>query len=686
MRTRLSVLLVVLSVSALVRAQGAPPQGAPAATPTFRAGASYVRVDLYATRDNQPVDDLTPGEIEVLEDGVPQTIEAFEHVQVRTGVPQEARIEPATVEQSRQMASDARARVFVVFLDTYHTSIEGSSTMRVPLVRFLDRVLGPDDLVAVMTPEMSATDITFGRKTTVVSNIMQAQWDWARRNRVADNDPKENLYESCYGGVVGQGPAAEMKARRREKLTLDAIDDLVVHLGGVREERKAVLMVSEGWVLFREKAIEADAARAAPPNLLPGRGRPRQAGEDTGRLSGGMMAECEADRQALSAVNHEDRIRRVTEEANRGNVTFYPVFARGLIATDVDASSQRGPGPADTANLRTRQDSLRTLADGTDGVSVINTNNIDGALKRITDDLSQYYLLGYYSTNTRLDGRFRSVSVRVSRPGVRVRARRGYRGRTAADVLNATTRGSTAGDSTVNAAMGAVAGVDARSPFRIRASSWARTMPDGAEQGTFWVVGELDFRTRRELAWTAGARAEVVVVAADGREVETQTVDVPAAEGAFALRVPQSGALPLGDYAVRVRVVPEADAELSLTDLTRVELSAATAAAGQAVMWRRGRSTGPVYLRTADPRFQRSDRLRLELPTAPGSETASARLLDRAGNPLNVPVQVSERQEPAADVRWIVVDASLAPFAPGDYAIEVTYADAKLVTGFRVVP
>ena len=56
--------------------------------------------------------------------------------------------------------------------------------MRLPLVRFLDRVLGPDDLVAVMTPEMAASDITFGRKTTVISNIMQNQWTWGRRGHL----------------------------------------------------------------------------------------------------------------------------------------------------------------------------------------------------------------------------------------------------------------------------------------------------------------------------------------------------------------------------------------------------------------------------------------------------------------------------------------------------------------------
>jgi predicted dienelactone hydrolase len=69
------------------------------------------------------------------------------------GFTQEARREPNTVEQSRQMAAEGRARVFVIFLDTYHTTIEGSSNMRLPLIKFLDRLLGPDDMVALMTPE-----------------------------------------------------------------------------------------------------------------------------------------------------------------------------------------------------------------------------------------------------------------------------------------------------------------------------------------------------------------------------------------------------------------------------------------------------------------------------------------------------------------------------------------------------
>ena len=102
-------------------------------------------------------------------------------------------------------------------------------------------------------------------------------------------------------------------------------------------------------------------------------------------------------------------------------------------------------------------------------------------------------------------------------------------------------------------------------------------------------------------------------------------------------------------------------------------------------MWRRGPTTGPQYQRTADPRFIRSERIRLELATT-ASQPATARLLDRAGTGLSLPVEVTERADPSGTFRWIVIDVGLAPLAAADYAVEVSQGEAKQVTAFRVVP
>ena len=128
---RISVTMVALAIAA--SAPSAQDQGAGQAQPTFRGGINVVRVDLFATRDGRVVDDLKATDVEILEDGVKQTIDAFELVRVRPPVAQELRAEPNSVAESRQMAADPRARIFVIFLDTYHTQILNSARMRQPV-------------------------------------------------------------------------------------------------------------------------------------------------------------------------------------------------------------------------------------------------------------------------------------------------------------------------------------------------------------------------------------------------------------------------------------------------------------------------------------------------------------------------------------------------------------------------
>jgi VWFA-related protein len=655
-RTALVLLVLLAAISLRAQNQSAS-----------QTGTNGVRVDVHASRDGASVDDLQASEVEVLEDGVPQKIDAFEHV--AAGAP-----------------GSSRARVFVVFLDTYNTQVEGSSSMRLPLIKVLDRIIAADDMVAVVTPELPANAITFGRKATVISNIMQSEWTWARRGGADRRDQKEALYDACYPAVAGKAntPALEMKARRREKLTLDALDELVAHLGGVREERKAILTVSDGWVLFRENPNLAAAQKQRDQGGLVDRllRRPtKEKSEETGGSTEVNYVECEADRVALAALDHSQRLRLLTEDANRGNISFYPIDPRG-IAADAGSDTERSSGRRETTNTASRQDSLRFVADNTDGLLIANASTLDAQVTRIVEDLSSYYLLTYSSSNTKLDGRFRAVTVRVKRDGVKVRTRRGYRGRTADELISGTgTSGS--GDKTAASATSATA-ANPRAPFRIRTSTWLRSSSDAAPQGAFWVVGELDYQTRRQLAWTAGAEAEIVVLDAAGQEVMTRTVDLKPDEGPFSIQVPETGAIAAGEYAIRVRLRSQADEKTELTDTARVVLREGPAL-GEAVMWRRGLSTGPRYMRTADPRFMRSDRLKLELATAVPTP-ATARILDRNRNELSVPAQVSERADPSGAFRWVVVDAMLAPFAAGDYLVEVTQGREKRLTEFSVVP
>jgi hypothetical protein len=131
-------------------------------------------------------------------------------------------------------------------------------------------------------------------------------------------------------------------------------------------------------------------------------------------------------------VQHE--LRDLIASATRNNVSIYTVDPRGVTSGMEDAieiGSMPGDGSISPTQLmdemRIEHDSLRTIAEETGGIAVLNQNDYRDAFARILEDNSSYYVLGYYPTNDKRDGRFRTVQVRVpGKPGLRVRTRRGY--------------------------------------------------------------------------------------------------------------------------------------------------------------------------------------------------------------------------------------------------------------------
>ena len=131
--------MAALAVSLAARAPA--PRETAQRQPPIRAQANYVRVDVYPTRDGQPVMDLRAEDFELSESGTPQKISTFEHVVINTGGPQAQRVDPVSVDAARQAAANPRTRVMVIFLDAYQVTITGSWQIREPLVRFIDRYL-----------------------------------------------------------------------------------------------------------------------------------------------------------------------------------------------------------------------------------------------------------------------------------------------------------------------------------------------------------------------------------------------------------------------------------------------------------------------------------------------------------------------------------------------------------------
>ena len=717
---------VLLLAGPQARQQAAAPPAPPAppaqdqpARPTFRLGASYVRVDVYPTRNGEPVPDLERGDLELLEDGVPQRIEQFERISLQNTIDRASRRDPNTVAESREQAGDPRRRVFVVFLDTGMTTIEGSHAARKPIVDMLDRLIGDDDLFAIMTPDMGARDITFARRADSLDAELAKYWTWGQRDALVRRDPEEAALETCFpdpapekyctgpdGKLVKQPPdayrgvAAQLIERRSEQRALAALDDLASELGALREERKAVIVVSQGWRLLEPKPglVRLQECDQAPlpgmPGVSPGG---RMVGDVGATRSGEGMATdatCHAMAMQYAEADNANFFRQMIERANRFNVSFYPFDTRGLaifdrsigarddrIRDDPGERSEKGrpatPGPMgrDMDRLATRVASLQTLAEATDGLAVVNTNDFAGGARRIVNDLSTYYLLGYQSTNTKLDGRWRAITVRVKTPGIQVRARKGYRALTEAEAARlrsgdappaASGRPAAAGQAAELTGAAAVsrlieplAGLDRTLPWRSRAA-WSTAASPGHTR--FWIASELDDATVRQPEWASGGTGTATLVRADGQRL----ADVPLKlePGSRMIEASVDAEVPAAtEIMVRLRLTP-AGGGLPLSDTVRF-----TPSGPGARLFRRGPTTGRQFVAVGDPRFRRTEHARVALPIADASLAIDAALIDRTGTPLRIPV--ASRVETIDGAPWAVGEVALAPLSPGDYVLRV---------------
>ncbi|MGH9313729.1 MAG: VWA domain-containing protein [Vicinamibacterales bacterium] len=678
--------------AALIAAQ----QQRPPDQPVFRVEANLVRVDAFITKDGVPVEDLTAADFELLEDGVTQKIETFERVKVGATGRSAAEADPNSQREGNERAGDPRRRVFVIFLDTYHVRRENSQRAGQALARVLDQLLAPDDLVGVAKPEMDVTDLMLGHKASVIQTGLATSSNWGVGDDYARLDAVESAYMTCYPRAL----AIELIARRRERMTLDSLRDLVRHLQALRDERKAIIVVSEGWILFRDnQGLMSMTGGTVPgvPQIFTGPGgKPTMS--NPGSYAGATQQQCDTDRMTLAYQNNDQYFRDITGEANRTNAAFYPLDAGGL-RSGVDVSS-----PFDSrtqmALMRQRMDTLVSLATATDGLAVFNTNDLARGMQKVVADLSHYYLLGYYSTNTKLDGKYRRIRLRVKRPGLDVRARDGYRAATVEEItaadpkavtppkaglfstsvaepMNASSSGPIPSPE-LSAALGRLSQIRPTAPLRLHAIA-VRT----AGGLRLWIAGELE-STASRTEWSAGADASVIVTAAGGAGGAGRGAVEP---GSRSFLIATNAGDVTGDIHVQARLTPRGGGAPAIGEVVSLKSTAPDVfAATEPLLFRLSGATARPRP-AADFRFNRTERVRLEAPLARAAHAASGRVVDRAGQPLEVPVAVTERE--GAGVRWLVADVNLAPLYNGDYGIELAAerdgTRATMVTAIRVV-
>jgi VWFA-related protein len=627
----------------------------------FRAGTVFVNVDAYPRRDGKIIEGLTKTDFEIKEDGKLQTVEALEFVRVAPYTPEAELRDPNTVEDSYRQARDPRNRVFVIYLDLFHTTAAGSYYAREPLQDFLRRSIGPNDLFGVLTPEVPVTRLTFARLGETLASELSKYWPWGEdRETVTPRNAAEAQLLAC-GPTIEAGEAL-VRAFRNET-TANSIDSLVALLGTLRDERKHVILVTEGWSTPR--GVGAGGLAQRQPTI------PTVGVGPTGQLTMGRDPNgnldrnwCDSERNRLAQVNYAQRFLDLMTAAQRANVAFYPLDVAGLRADMPDLSRPGGSMEAAHAKNTQRVDQLMTLADNTGGKAVVRTNDLLGGLRKVVADLSAYYLLGYQSTNPAADGRWRRIDVKVKQPDVDVSARRGY--------LAATPE------------MAKAEADAARKPARIRThvddalERLGRARTD-ARAYTVAVPSASGLNVVVELAsseiagglWNRGAAVTVIASSKDAGDTPV-SAEARIEPGARATLV----TLPTTQtrertWQVRTRVTRIGAADEPIDDGFEVAAVAASIL-GDPMMYRAASSPRAPLLSAADPQFRRTERIHLEWTLTAPLDSRVARLLNKQGDPLAVPVQLTERTE--GDRLVLAADLVLAPLAPADYVIEIAAA------------
>ena len=357
--------------------------------PVFRLATRLVEVGVIVhDRTGRPVPGLTADDFRLYDNGKQERVEFF---RIESGeAPAEEPAPAAPGEFSNQRARRA-GTVTVILFDRLNTAWQDQVMARQSIIGFL-RQLTPEDRVALYLLESNSVRVVhdFTRDArALLRALARVDATTSRELAAANEDPlpapetgdlRLDAEIAAWLRDTSEMVAAEFTGRRAEA-TLSALEAIAGRLAGVTG-RKNLLWVSSGF-----------------PRVL-------------------------TDQGFTNTFSVE--MRRATVAINNANIAIYPVDARGLVGAFTPQSATRGPSFATMSMVRPNIDTMLTLAADTGGRAFYNTNDISGAIRRAIDDGRVTYVLGYYPSHERWDGRFRELKVKVGRPGVEVRHRRGY--------------------------------------------------------------------------------------------------------------------------------------------------------------------------------------------------------------------------------------------------------------------
>ena len=397
-----------------------------------RITTNLIQVDAVVTDKNgQPVTDLRADEFEIQENGEKQTITNFSYVPVvSVATRDEAEPNPATkVDKNApppppvSLRPEQVRRTIALVVDDLGLSFESTYYVRRALNKFVDEQMQAGDLVAIIRTSkgVGALQQFTSDKRQLHLAIERVRWNQLGRGGVSAFAPIEgrSIADQMRADVPGysddgSNAGGELDEFRNELFTVGTLGALSYIVQGLRDfpGRKSVMLVSDGIRIFTDTG-----QRISPSNIKSGSSNSAK-GSD--RILGNLQ--------------------RLIDLANRASVVIYTMDARGLqtlgmTAEDNVSGLNRDQIDSNLLNRRTEffesQSGLNYLAQQTGGLAIRNNNDLTGGLKKMLDDQRGYYLIGYQPDAETFDpkrARFNKLTIKVKRPGLKVRYRSGFFG------------------------------------------------------------------------------------------------------------------------------------------------------------------------------------------------------------------------------------------------------------------
>jgi VWFA-related protein len=360
---------------------------------TFRTFSELVLVNVTVRdRKGNPVRGLTPNDFTVLEDGKPQRIASFDTENTEIALPtnaQQAKVltaeaAPGTSIPQVDKAALKDRRLMILFFDLSSMQPEEVDRAVKAAENYINQQMSPADLVAVASLDSS---LVVNQDFTTDHELLLKAVDGFSSN-------------SGQGYEEGSTGTTEGTSETGQPFTPD---DTEYNIFNTDRRLEALRALAESMAQVDQKK-----------SII--------------YFTSGM------DR---TGVENQSELRATINAAVRSNVSIYTTDTRGLQAMvpggEAQQASLRGTSPysgKSTLNQYnsnfTTQETLVTLAGDTGGRAFLDSNDFSQVFRRVQQDTSTYYLLGYRSSNPVRDGRFRRITVRMNRPGLKLVYRRGY--------------------------------------------------------------------------------------------------------------------------------------------------------------------------------------------------------------------------------------------------------------------